>query len=141
MPIVVHTQGGIERANNVYAKVEHLWAQARIELPGSGRPSEYHVARGCVSRVCGQGDLLTDTRTLSISAWVDPRIEIAPDFARRDDFRLTFSAGVTPVPEPSSAMLFAAGVGVILAAVGRRRGERFADVGRSLHEPPMKARD
>lgn len=35
-------------------------------------------------------------------AWTDPVIGISPSCARRDDFRIVFSEGVTAVPEPSS---------------------------------------
>jgi len=41
------------------------------------------------------------------TAWVDPVITINADFARRDDFRIVFGNGVTPVPLPASALLLA----------------------------------
>lgn len=147
VPIVVRTRGAIERVSNTYGKVQHLWARAKIVLPDTGRASDSHVAPGCTSFVCGpehasfddtfrgaatpgasysvtldakgQGYLGADGGSFSIGAWVDPRIEIAPDFDRRDDFRLVFSEGVTPVPEPASAALLAAGLAVLLVS-GRR---------------------
>jgi len=50
--------------------------------------------------------------SLAASASVDPIVAIDPAFPRRDEFRLVFSAGVNPVPEPT------AGAGALAAIAG-----------------------
>lgn len=150
VPIDVHTRGAIERSANTGAKVQNLWAQASIDLPGTGLPSEHHLARGCIAFICtpggasfddsftgqatpdsvyhvtllvlGNGYLEADKSAFTMSGWVDPQITIAPDFARRDDFRLVFSSGVLAVPEPSTAWL---GLGGLLALLGSARWRGF----------------
>lgn len=149
VPIDVHVRGGVDSTVPSSWNMEHLYAQAEIELPDTGRPSEYHLARGCVGPVCTPGPISFDDRfsgwaqpgavynvtlqvrgagsdsvdggPLSFSAWVDPAITISSAFARRDDFRLVFSAGIAPIPEPSSLLLMSAGLGVVLAFAMRRQ--------------------
>lgn len=151
VPVDVHTSGAVERSANVWGRVQHLWAQANIDLPGTGLPSNYHAAIACVSFDCsrsplsfddrftgwaepgsvytviltakGNGYLQADTGTFTISAWVDPRIEISAGFARREDFQVVFSAGVTPVPEPASFVLLSAGM-VLVGGLARRSRRR-----------------
>jgi len=150
VPIDVRTRGGVDSSVNVYAELKELWAQAEIQLPDTGLPDAYHAAVGCsragctlgpvsfdhsftghatpdttytvVLTVLGSGNLKADTGTFSISGWVDPRIEIAPGFARRDDFRLVFGAGVTPVPLPAPWLLLLSGM--LASGLSARRASR-----------------
>jgi len=61
--------------------------------------------------------------SLAASAWVDPIVAIDPAFARRDEFRLVFSEGVNPVPEPSMGAGALAAIAAIapLARTARAR--------------------
>jgi hypothetical protein len=53
--------------------------------------------------------------SLAASASVDPIVAIDPAFARRDEFRLVFSDGVNPVPEPSAGAAVLAAIASALA--------------------------
>lgn len=147
IPVDVHTRGGVDSSVTTGASIDNLWAQAKITLPDA--PSEYHAAVGCSKGNCtygpisfddafsgnaqpdttyvvvltalGSGNVSADRAVLSMSAWVDPTIVISPGFERAGDFRLVFSEGILPVPEPSELAMLIAGGGVMLFTVGRRR--------------------
>jgi hypothetical protein len=55
--------------------------------------------------------------SLAASAFVDPVVAIDPGFARRDEFRLRFSDGVNPVPEPDPSAGVLAGVAALVALI------------------------
>jgi len=146
IPIVVHASGAVDSSVGVGAKLDNLWAQAKFR---TGTATEYHSAVGCVTGTCtlgpiafddlfvtqaevdvvniveltalGSGNVLSDQGTFTISAWVDPRIEISPAFERRNDFRLAFGAGVVPIPEPSSVAMMLGGALAMAGALARRR--------------------
>ncbi len=150
VPIDVHTRGAVDSAVTYGASIYKLWAQAQIELPGA--PPVAHSARACVRGVCvhgpisfdhafsghafpgtayvveletlGSGYVSVDRAVLSMSGWVDPGIAISPSFERADDFRLVFSQGIAPVPEPTGLALFVVGGATLLIAVGRARRQR-----------------
>jgi hypothetical protein len=66
----------------------------------------------------GQGfgpDYFFDSRT-----FIDPVIEVDPAFALADQYEVVYSSGISQIPEPSSVMLFDAGL-VSLVACGRGR--------------------
>ena len=131
-----------------FASLSNLWVQAKID--GRGMGGATHAALGGKMGRCtlgpiafdesfivqaqvderytvaltalGSGNVSARGATFSISAWVDPRIEIDPAFARREDFRLVFSSRVTPVPE--AAMMSMLLLGLVLTAAVVRRGRR-----------------
>jgi hypothetical protein len=146
VPIDVQVSGGIDSSAFLRAGPNNLYAQAYVPLPGT--PGSYMV-NACSTSTCTVGRLtfeesvsgmaLVDRAyrvvltasgsgaatyvgsTFTLSAWVDPRIEISPGFDRRDDFRLVFSNGISPVPEPATAGLALAGLIVVLGAARKRR--------------------
>lgn len=147
IPIDVRTRGHVDSSVTYGASIYNLWAQADIELPGA--PPGAHSARGCVKGDCtygplsfdhafsglavpgttyvvelealGSGHVGVDGAVLSMSAWVDPTIVISPGFERAGDFRIVFSEGILPVPEPAELTMLATGGAILAIAVGRRR--------------------
>jgi len=57
-----------------------------------------------------------------LDAFVDPLIEIDPEWSPAADFRVVFSSGigVVPIPEPASALLLVAGLLALFARMQRR---------------------
>lgn len=147
VPIDVRTRGAVDSSITYGASIYNLWAQASIELPDA--PAKAHSARACVRGTCtygpiafdhsfsgnaqvdsiyifelealGSGNVSVDGAVLSMSGWVDPGIVISPSFARHDDFRIAFSAGIEPIPEPSGLAMLIAGGLVTAGALARRR--------------------
>jgi hypothetical protein len=67
--------------------------------------------------------------TARLDAFVDPLIEIDPEWSFARDFRVVFSSGIgiAPIPEPASVLLLVAGL-VTLCARMRHRGSMLAAV-------------
>jgi len=150
IPIDVHTRGAVDSSVTYGASIYNLWAQAQIDLPGA--PPAAHSARACVRGVCtygpiafdhafsghafpgtayvveletlGSGYVSVDRAVLSMSGWVDPGIVISPTFERAGDFRVVFSRGIAPVPEPTELALLVVGGATLPIAVGRSRRRR-----------------
>ncbi len=148
VPVAVRIAGAVDSTLSEFASLSNLWVRAKID--GRGMGGATHAALGGKMGRCTLGPIALDEgfiaqaqvderytvaltalasgnvgardATFSISAWVDPRIEIDPAFARREDFRLVFSSRVTPVPE--AAMMSMLLLGLVLTAGAVRRGRR-----------------
>lgn len=146
VPIDIRTRGAVDSSVTYGASIYNLWAQASIELPDA--PATGHSARACVRGTCtygpivfdhsfsgnaqvgtryivelealGSGNVSVDRAVLTMSGWVDPTIVISLSFARRDDFRIAFSEGIAPIPEPSETAMLLIG-GLVAAGVMARR--------------------
>lgn len=148
IPIDFVTRGGIVASATEHAWVSDVYAHALVYVdthdvdipqgvhscipaPCSGTPKSFEYAfTGYaipeqlvrVSLIASvSGGTSRPGAKFSGDAWVDPVIGISPTYARRDDFRLVFSEGVTAVPEPSTAWLGGIGMLVLGAALGVRR--------------------
>lgn len=148
VPIDVRARGGLDSSLFGNAGTGILFAEALIPLPGTAGS---HMVNACTTSPCTTGPMSFDHSftgmavidhvypvtltasgsggagyvgsTITLSAWVDPIIQISPTFDRRNDFRLVFSNGVSPIPEPASAWLAGAG---LLGLVGWLRPRRCA---------------
>lgn len=98
-----------------------------LPIVGTGTLDERYTAmiepgrRNRVDLWAGAGGWVTVAGSFAAEAWIDPRIVIAADFARRDDFRLSFSAGVSPVPVPPAALLMASAIAALASPGWRLR--------------------
>lgn len=148
IPIDIVTRGGISASASEHAGVGDVYAHATVYIdthdvdvpqgvhscipaPCSGTPKSFEYAftgyavpeqEIRVSLIASMsGAASRRGATFSAHAWVDPRIEISHTYARRDDFRIVFSDGVTPVPEPSTFSMGGAGLVALACGLGRRR--------------------
>lgn len=69
-------------------------------LDAAGFPGAVFTVR--LDASASGGPAPSSVGSLAASAFVDPVVAIDPSFARRDEFRLLFSEGVNPVPEPNA---------------------------------------
>ncbi|MFO1319269.1 MAG: hypothetical protein U1F52_06625 [Burkholderiales bacterium] len=141
IPLDIVTRGGIAGSATEHAGVGDVYARATvyidthdvdvpqgvhscIPLPCSGAPKSFESAFtgyavpeqpirvSLVASVSGSAS--RPGASFSGDAWVDPVITISPGYARRADFRLVFSEGVTAVPEPGTWASLAAGLASML---------------------------
>lgn len=142
----IHTEGAVSSAVVGDADASPLYAEAIIDFIGSQSVFIAGVKRG--TSFLGNSFDATFTKqvakdtvfstsliayglanagwdggagTARLDAFVDPLIEIDPEWSSASDFRMLFSSGVgvAPIPEPATYLLWACGLVALLVLRGK----------------------
>lgn len=148
--VKIHVLGSVSSATEADADISPLYAQASIDFIGSqsifvaglnpGRPYVGDAFDVTFTKVVGKDSIFSASLVaygLAGASWhggdgrargdafVDPLIEIDPDWAYAGDFRVVFSSGIgpPPIPEPATGILLALGLAGMAARTCQQRAK------------------